>query len=69
MVEHLNDFKGLDNQLFSMRLALDDELLVLLFHCLSLESWGGGTLVVSPSSFAPRDKLTMDVMKSKLRRS
>ncbi|VFQ60569.1 unnamed protein product [Cuscuta campestris] len=64
VVEHLNDFQGLINQLSSMKLVLDDELQVLLLLSSLPESWE--TLVVSLSNSAPEGKLTMDVVKSSL---
>ncbi|VFQ75020.1 unnamed protein product [Cuscuta campestris] len=64
VVEHLNDFQGLINQLSSMKLVLDDELQALLLLSSLPESWE--TLVVSLNNSAPEGKLTMDVVKSSL---
>ncbi|VFQ83449.1 unnamed protein product [Cuscuta campestris] len=64
VVEHLNDFQGLINQLSSMKLVLDDELQALLLLSSLPESWE--TLVVSLSNSALEGKLTMDVVKSSL---
>ncbi|VFQ90233.1 unnamed protein product [Cuscuta campestris] len=64
VVEHLNDFQGLINQLSSMKLVLDDEFQALLLLSSLPESWE--TLVVSLSNSAPEGKLTMDVVKSSL---
>ncbi|VFQ93631.1 unnamed protein product [Cuscuta campestris] len=64
VVEHLNNFQRLINQLSSMKLVLDDELQALLLLSSLPGSWE--TLVVSLSNSALEGKLTMDVVKSSL---
>ena len=48
MIEHLNDFQGLVNQLSAMKLAFDDEIQVLLLSSSLPNNWE--TLVVSISN-------------------
>lgn len=64
IVVHLNDFQGLVNQLFAMKMNLDNELQALLLLCSLPESWD--TLVVSLSNSAPQGKLTMEIVKASL---
>ncbi|KAL5141793.1 Retrovirus-related Pol polyprotein from transposon TNT 1-94 [Glycine soja] len=60
MIEHLNNFKGLVNQLTKIEMKIDDELQALLLLSSLLESWD--TLVVTLSNSAPEGKLTMDTV-------
>lgn len=49
--EHLSDFQELVNQLSTMKLVLEDELLALLLLSSLPDSWN--TLVISLSNSAP----------------
>ncbi|KAL4383727.1 hypothetical protein GQ457_15G024680 [Hibiscus cannabinus] len=51
MIEHLNNFKGLVNQLSKIEMKIDEELQALLLLSSLLESWD--TLVVTLSNSAP----------------
>ena len=64
MIEHLNNFKGLINQLTKIEMKIDDELQALLLLSSLLESWD--TLVVTLSNSAPEGKLTMDTVSDSL---
>ena len=64
MIEHLNNFKGLINQLTKIEMKLDDELQVLLLLSSLPESWD--TLVVTLSNSAPEGKLIMDTVADSL---
>jgi len=64
MIEHLNNFKGLVNQLMKADMKLDDEIQALLLLSLRLESWG--TLAVTLSNSAPLGKLTMEIVTDSL---
>ena len=58
MIEHLNTFKGIVNQLKKVDMNIDDELQTLLLLSSLPESWD--TLVVTLNNFAPNGKLSMD---------
>lgn len=58
MIEHLNTFKGIVNQLTKTEMKIDDELQTLLLLSSLPESWD--TLVVTLSNSAPEGKLNMD---------
>ncbi|KAK4415230.1 Retrovirus-related Pol polyprotein from transposon TNT 1-94 [Sesamum alatum] len=58
MIEHLNNFKGLVNQLTKIEMKIDDELQALLLLSSLPESWD--TLVVTLSNSALEGKLSMD---------
>lgn len=58
MIEHLNTFKGIVNQLTKTEMKIDDELQTLLLLSSLPESWD--TLVVTLSNSAPDGKLSMD---------
>jgi len=58
MIEHLNTFKGIVNQLKKTEMKIDDELQTLLLLSSLPESWD--TLVVTLSNSAPDGKLSMD---------
>ena len=60
MIEHLNIFKGLVNQLTKIDMKIDDELQALLLLSSLPESWD--TLVVTLSNSTPKGKLTMDIV-------
>ena len=64
MIEHLNNFKGLINQLAKIEIKLDDELQALLLLSSFIESWD--TLVVTLSNSAPMRKLTVDTVTDSL---
>ena len=64
VIEHLNNFKGLINQLVKIEIKLDDKLQALLLLSSLLNSWD--TLVVTLSNFAPAGKLTIDTVKDSL---
>ncbi|KAK8618018.1 hypothetical protein V6N13_080917 [Hibiscus sabdariffa] len=56
MIEHLNTFKGLMNQLSKIEMKIVDELCALMLLCSLTESWN--TLVVTLSNSTPDGKLT-----------
>ncbi|BAT86052.1 hypothetical protein VIGAN_04366600, partial [Vigna angularis var. angularis] len=58
MIEHLNTFKGIVNQLMKADMKIDDELQALLLLSSLPESWD--TLVVTLSNSAPDGKLSLD---------
>ena len=58
MIEHLNTFKGIVNQLKNVDINIDDELQTLLLLSSLLESWD--ILVVTLSNSALDGKLSMD---------
>lgn len=64
MIEHLNNFKGLVNQLTKIDMKIDDELQALLLLSSLPESWD--TLVVTLSNSAPEGKLTMDTVSDNI---
>ena len=64
MIEHLNTFKGLVNQLTKIEMKIEDELQALLLLSSLPESWD--TLVVTLSNSAPEGKLTMDTVADSL---
>ena len=57
MIEHLNTFKGIVNQLKKVDMNIDDELQIFLLLSSLPESWD--TLVVTLSNSAPDGKLSM----------
>ena len=57
MIEHLNNFKGLINQLVHIEMKLDDELQALLLL---------SSLVVTLSNSTPKGKLLMDIVADSL---
>ncbi|KAK8695954.1 hypothetical protein V6N13_001096 [Hibiscus sabdariffa] len=64
MIEHLNNFKGLVNQISKMEMKIDDELQASLLLSSLPESWD--TLVVTLSNSAPYGKLTTDTVSDSL---
>ncbi|KAE8707707.1 hypothetical protein F3Y22_tig00110377pilonHSYRG00170 [Hibiscus syriacus] len=64
MIEHLNNFKGLINQLKKTEMKIDDELQALILLSSLPESWD--TLVVTLSNSALERKLTMDTVSDSL---
>ncbi|WVZ00881.1 hypothetical protein V8G54_026950 [Vigna mungo] len=58
MIEYLNTFKGIVNQLMKADMKIDDELQALLLLSSLPESWD--TLVVTLSNSAPDGKLSLD---------
>ena len=58
MIEHLNTFKGIVNQLKKVDMNIDDELQTLLLLISFPKSWD--TLVVTLNNSAPDGKLSMD---------
>ena len=64
MAEHLSSFQNMVNQLTTMEIILDDELLALLLLSSLLDSWK--TLVVSLSNSDPKGKFTFDMVKYSL---
>lgn len=60
MIEHLNNFKGLVNQLNKIEMKVEDELQALLLLSSLPESWD--TLVVTLSNSAPEGRLSMDMV-------
>jgi hypothetical protein len=49
VVDHLNEFNTITNQLSSIKVDFDDEVRALLILCSFLESWNGLVMVVSNS--------------------
>ena len=64
MIEYLNNFKGLVNQLTKVEMKIDDELQALLLLSSLPESWD--TLVVTLSNSSLEGKLTMDIVADSL---
>ncbi|CAA7026607.1 unnamed protein product [Microthlaspi erraticum] len=64
MMEHLNNFKGVVNQLSKVDMKIEDEMQALLLLSSLPESWD--TLVVTLSNSAPEEKLTMDTVSDSL---
>ena len=64
MIEHLNNFKGIVNQLNKVDMKVEDEMQALLLLSSLPESWD--TLVVTLSNSAPEGKLTMDTVTDSL---
>lgn len=64
MIEHLNTFKGIVNQLTKADMKIDDELQTLLLLSSLPESWD--TLVVTLSNSALDGKLVMDSVTDSL---
>ncbi|ESQ46503.1 hypothetical protein EUTSA_v10000595mg, partial [Eutrema salsugineum] len=64
MMEHLNNFKGIVNQLNKVDMKVEDEMQALLLLSSLPESWD--TLVVTLSNSAPEGKLTMDTVSDSL---
>uniref|UniRef100_A0A0D3CIC1 CCHC-type domain-containing protein n=1 Tax=Brassica oleracea var. oleracea TaxID=109376 RepID=A0A0D3CIC1_BRAOL len=60
MMEHLNNFKGIVNQLNKVDMKVEDKMQALLLLSSLLESWV--TLVVTLSNSASEGKLTMDTV-------
>ena len=58
MIEHLNTFKGIVNQLKNVDMNIGDELQTFLLLSSLLESWD--TLIITLSNFALDGKLSMD---------
>lgn len=64
MIEHLNTFKGIVNQLTKADMKIDDELQTLLLLSSLPESWD--TLVVTLSNSTPDGKLSLDTITDSL---
>ncbi|RDY05562.1 hypothetical protein CR513_10588, partial [Mucuna pruriens] len=64
MIEHLNTFKGIVNQLMKADMKIDDELQTLLLLSSLPESWD--TLVVTLSNSTPDGKLSLDTITDSL---
>ena len=64
MIEHLNIYIGIVNQLSKAEMKVDDEMQAILLLTSLPESWD--TLVVTLSNSAPEGKLTMDVVTDSL---
>jgi len=64
MAEHLSSFQNMVNQLTTMEIVLDDEILALLLLSSLPDSWE--TLVVSLNNFAPNGNLTFNMVKDSL---
>ena len=62
VVEHLNDFQGITNQLKGVGITLDDEVLALLLLSSLPDSWE--TLFMSLSNSTP--KLSMEIVKNSI---
>lgn len=63
-IEHLNNFKGLINQLKKANMKLDNEMRALLPLSLLPKSWD--TLIVTLSNSALGRKLTMEIVTDSL---
>uniref|UniRef100_A0A0D3D7M9 Reverse transcriptase Ty1/copia-type domain-containing protein n=1 Tax=Brassica oleracea var. oleracea TaxID=109376 RepID=A0A0D3D7M9_BRAOL len=64
MMENLNNFKRLGNQLNKVGMKVEHEMQALLLISSLPESWD--TLVVTLSNSAPEGKLTMDTVSDSL---
>jgi hypothetical protein len=64
VTEHLSNFQGLLNDLFTMKLALDDEMQALLVLSFLPDSWE--TLVMFFSNSAPNGMITIDMVKDSM---
>ena len=64
VTEHLSNFQGLLNELFTMKLELDDEVQALLLLSSLPDSWE--TLVVSLSNSAPNGVITINMVKNSM---
>jgi len=64
MMEHLNSFKGLVNQLTKIDMKIDDEFQALFLLILLPESWE--TLLVTLSNSIPGGKISMDTVSDNL---
>jgi len=60
MMEHLNSFEGLVNQLTKINMKIDVELQAFLLFSSLPESWD--TLVVSLNNSVPNEKISMDIV-------
>jgi len=65
ILEHLNEFNTITNQLDSMKLKFDDELKVLLLLCSLVHSWNSLVMTVSNDS-SNGNKLIFDDVVSTL---
>ena len=61
VAKHISEFQSLINQLASIELSLDDEILALFVLSSLLDS--RETLVVSPNNFEFDGKLSMSIVK------
>jgi len=64
MIEHLNEFQSVVNQLSSMKMSLKDELQALLLLSSIPDNWK--TLIVSVSNSAPDGIVTISLVTSSL---
>ena len=64
VAEHLSNFQGLLNELFTMKLELDDEVQTLLLLSSLPDSWE--TLVISLSNSAPNGVITVNMVKDNM---
>ena len=64
VTEHLSNFQGLLNELFTMKLELDDEVQALLLLSSLPDSWK--TLVVSLSNSTPNGVITINMVKDNM---
>nr|KYP31853.1 Retrovirus-related Pol polyprotein from transposon TNT 1-94 [Cajanus cajan] len=64
MIEHLNTFKGLVNQLKKAEINIDDEVQTLMLFSSLPESWD--TLIITLSNSAPEGKLSLDSVTDSL---
>ena len=62
VTEHLSNFQGLLNELFTMKLELDDEVQALLLLSSLPNTWE--TLVVSLSNSTPNGVITINMVKN-----
>ncbi|KAK2967158.1 hypothetical protein RJ640_026549 [Escallonia rubra] len=71
VVDHLNDFNGVTNQLESVGINFDDEIRVLLFLCSLLDSWNNLVTTVSNSTISGMltlNDVVSSVMNDEMRR-
>ena len=64
ITEHTSEFRGLVDQLTTIKIILDDELQVLLLFSSLSDNWE--TLMVSVNNLASNEKLTLDIVIDKL---
>ncbi|KAK2981076.1 hypothetical protein RJ640_012031 [Escallonia rubra] len=71
VVDHLNDFNGVTNQLESVDVNFDDEIRALLFLCSLLNSWNNLVTTVSNSTISGTltlNDVVSSVMNDEMRR-
>ena len=64
MIDHLNAFQSIVNQLATMKMVMDDEMQTSLLLCSLLDSWE--TFVVTISNSVPNGAFTIKLVKGDL---